>query len=204
MSENTKDPLFEKIELLISRNNLITAEKMIKKYGDSFSKSQKKDLERKIIKQQKTKQKKAKKTLRRQKYSACWDKVLEWIKKLLVYSWFVLGVIVGPYCRMESFTLRDSWDGPPFKHNFIMECLKLLLIFLSVLYFGVKFLEEHWERKIHKDGMIKLKDRDKLGYDWYYSLEKYNAEREKNWFKGLLVALLLFIVHLVYMVKLFS
>ena len=65
MSKEIKDPLFEKIELRIQNNDFVTAEKMLKKYQAELTPSQKEQLQRKIMRQQKEKRKNAKKVLRR-------------------------------------------------------------------------------------------------------------------------------------------
>lgn len=203
MSKEIKDPLFEKIESRIMNNDFVTAEKMLKKNEADLTPSQKKQLERKIRKQKITKENNAKKVLRRKKYSVYWDQIFTWTERLLIGFWLVLAMIIAPYSRMQYFTTLDSWDGPPFQHNFKIECIYLLFFGLGMAYCGGKSLICQWKRNRLKKEMIQWKERrgkEDL-VDWCARDEKYYAKREKKWLKGLLVFLLLSFIHSVCMVE---
>ncbi len=204
MREEIKDPLFEKIELLIGRNDFVTAEKMLKKYEAALTPAQREQLQGKMSKQQKAKAKNAKKALRRQKYGVYWDQIFTWTERLLFCFWGISAIILAPYGKMYYFTTLSSWDGPPFQHNFMIESLFLLCIFLAIVYCVVKFFINHQGRKIQQEGMIKFKDRDNVTFGWYDTLEKAYANQDKNWLIALSVFLLLFIIHLVNMVMRFA
>ena len=145
MSKEIKDLLFEKIESRIMNNDFVTAEKMLKKNEADLTPSQKKQLERKIRKQKITKENNAKKVLRRRKYGVYWDQIFTWTERLLIGFWLILLIIIAPYGKMYYFTTLESWDGPLFQHNFIMECLYLLFFGLGVVYCGAKSLEKLME-----------------------------------------------------------
>ena len=202
MQEIIKDPLFEKIELLIGRNDFVTAEKMLKKHEAELTPSQKEQLQRKIIRQQKEKRKNAKKVLRRKKYSVYWDQISTWSERLLLGFWLIIFIIIAPYGKMYYFTTLESWDGPPFQHNFIMECLYLLFYVVGIVYCGAKSLICHWKRTGLKKEMIQCKEKGEEDlFDWYAWDEKDHAKREKKWLKGMLVFVLLSFIHSVCMVK---
>lgn len=204
MSKEIKDPLFEKIESRIMNNDFVTAEKMLKKYEAELTPSQKDELQRKIMRQQKEKRKNAKKVLRRRKYGVYWDQIFTWTERLLIGFWLILLIIIAPYGKMYYFTTLESWDGPPFQHNFIMECLHLLFFGLAIVYCGAKSLINHWKRNILKKEMIQCKEKGKDDlFDWYARDEKDHAKREKKWLKGLLVFLLCLSIQLIFMVKIF-
>lgn len=203
MNNDIKGSLFEKINSLIIRNDLVSAEKMIKRHGDLLTKSEKKELQKEIIAQQRTRQKCTLQAHNFSKFSVRWHRFSR-IKKLLVYSWVALGFILYPYSKMEYFTLLSSWDGPPFQKNLFMEITSFAHIFLANLYFGVKVFENHWLRNIQRPGMIRSKDTDKSSYDSFYALEKIYTKRERGWLTALLLSLLFLFIHLAYMVKTFS
>ncbi len=52
--------------------------------------------------------------------------------------------------------------------------------------------------------MIQCKEKGKEDlFDWYAWDEKDHAKQEKKWLKGMLVFVLLFLNHIVYMIKIF-
>lgn len=203
MSDNMKGSQFEKINSLIIKNDIVTAEKMIKRHNNLLTKSQKDKLQKEIIKQQMARQKCAFQAPKFSKFIVRWHKISR-IKKLLVYLWVILGFVLFPYFKMEYFTLLSSWDGPPFQTNLFMEITFFVYIFLANLYFGFKVFENHWNRNIQREGMIRSKDTDKSSFDSFSALEKIYTKKERGWLAALLLSLFFLFIHLAYMVKTFS
>lgn len=206
MDKDRKDPLFEKIESLILRDNIIMAEKMLKKHEASLTESQKKELQRKIVEQhkkkmrrQKKKQKYDKKILKHANIRTYWD-TNAWVEPLLIYSWCAFSFLLYPYSEM-----KDSTVVPPFlQENLIMESIYLVYLFLALVYLGVKFFIDHRNKKIQKEEMIRAKNCGNLSFDYHDDLEKYYAKREKRWLIPLFAFLFLTFIQIVYMVKRFS
>lgn len=203
MSEEMKVPLFEKIEALIARNDLITAEKLLKKHEALLSEPQREELQRKIIRQRKEKQKCAEKAKKRdlkilKRSGVYWNKTY-WITNILFYAWIALGIILYPYAKTNSFAIIPSLGSP----NFIMEILFSVQIFVMVLFCIVGFCEAYQDRKNMKEAMNRTKNKDKALFDSFHADEKAYAGAERKWFIALLVTLLILIIHIVYMVKIF-
>ncbi len=198
MHEEKKESSFEKIESLIMRNDLVTAEKLMKKYEASLSDRQKEQLRRKIRKQQKERQGCARKAQKQTRPHLSWKKIW-WIQNALFNLWIALGVILYPYVKTNSFTLIPSWGGP----NVIMESLFLVQIFLIVLFCGGGFLEAHQSRKDYKAAMNRTKNRKDDLFHTFSEGERDYAGQEKKWLIAFLTVVLFFILYFIYVVKYF-
>ena len=199
MAEPERAPEYRKIEGLILRNDLATAEKLLKK--TDLPEEQKGRL-RDLASRQQVKRQKERAFLAKRMHSSPLFRRLEKLKATLFVCFLGLGCIVGPYNKMRSFTFYESWEGPPMEPIFIFEVLCFLIQLIVVTLCVIKVYEHHQNKLDHRAAARRSRnnkdERIPRNFRWRETSE---WEKEKDWLIALGFAVLYTLLHLNMLVK---
>lgn len=142
----------ERIAALIARNDFHTAETLMRKRG--LPPEVCRELEEQIEKQKRAQKQAGLRKRRRKRFASRLGNfnLSAWKGFLAVF--FVLGAVTAYYNRSAYFASLESWDGPPFQRNGLMDFLNFLAVLDMVLFWGLVLLEA-------------LLDRDRWSLDRY-------------------------------------
>ena len=185
------ESIYEQIRALISRNDFITAEKLMRKYDTDLTKNQRKELHKFFSTQQKLHI--AVSTKNRRLDSNIHWRIFSLLKKIIIVCWCILSLIILPYRGMQYYAyLYNKRGGPPVYKSPFMESLFLLNLTLVILFIGLQIMDTHRLKNAQRDKANRTKDNN-LFYV-FDAAEKSYTRKEKDW----LFLLVFFIVWLLF------
>ena len=169
---------YEQLKALISRNDFVTAEKLMKKYNMNLTRSQRKELQKVYFKQQKLHITDSTKR-RRSDLNIHWC-LFSLIKKIIIGCWCILSLILFPYRGMQYYAyLYNKRGGPPVYKDPLMESLFLLNLTLVILFIGLQIMDAHQSKNAQHNKASRTKDNNL--FNVYDAAEKHYARKEKDW-----------------------
>lgn len=134
----------ERIEALIARNDFQTAETLMRKRG--LPPEVCRELGKQIEKQKRAQKQARLRKRRRNRFASRLGNfnLRAWKGFLAVF--FVLGAATAYYNRSAYLASLESWDGPPFQRNGLMDFLNFLAVLDMALFWGLILLEALLDR----------------------------------------------------------
>lgn len=197
--------MYEKIAALIARNDLVSAEKLLKSQGAALTAEQRKQLQALAAQRARSREAEARRqTARRNRRQSGHRPTAQGLKKVLFISWLAAAALAAPYAGMCHFHFLALRNGTPsrFRRSLGMEVLILLDWLLAALFFGVGFGENRQKRRDIQRRRARVKPGDGETAHSLCTLEGFYAQKERDWLIGLACAVGLMLVDLIDFLKL--